>query len=83
MVDVLVVENIFLQSPHIFFIVYTTQSHLVVTPLDGQTSLLILKNEPKHFCLPPDSTGIPTATLLQAVCIISHRHNFTNTYRFY
>ena len=31
-------------------IVYTTQSHLVVTPTDGQTSLLISKNDPELFC---------------------------------
>ena len=31
-------------------IVYTTQSQLVVTPTDGQTSLLISKNDPELFC---------------------------------
>ena len=31
-------------------IVYTTQSLLVVTPTDGQTSLVISKNEPELFC---------------------------------
>ena len=32
-------------------IVYTTQSHLVVTPTDGQTStMLISKNDPELFC---------------------------------
>ena len=31
-------------------IVYTTQTHLVVTPTDGQTSLLISKNDPELFC---------------------------------
>ena len=31
-------------------IVYTTQSLLVVTPTDGQISLLISKNEPELFC---------------------------------
>ena len=40
-------------------IVYTTQSHLVVTPTDGQTSLLISKNDPELFCSTPD-TGYNT-----------------------
>ena len=31
-------------------IVYTTESHLVVTPTDGQTSMIISKNEPELFC---------------------------------
>ena len=31
-------------------IAYTTQSHLVVTPTDGQTSMLIPKNDPELFC---------------------------------
>ena len=31
-------------------IVYTAQSHLVVTPTDGQTSLLISRNDPELFC---------------------------------
>ena len=31
-------------------IVYTTQSLLVVTPTDGQTSMIIPKNEPELFC---------------------------------
>ena len=36
-------------------IVYTTQSHLVVTPTDGQTSLLISKNDPELFCSTPST----------------------------
>ena len=31
-------------------IVYTTESLLVVTPTDGQTSMIIPKNEPELFC---------------------------------
>ena len=31
-------------------IAYTTQNHLVVTPTNGQTSLLIHKNQHKKFC---------------------------------
>ena len=37
-------------------IVYTTQSHLVVTPTDGQTSMLISKNDPELFCFTPNTT---------------------------
>ena len=38
-------------------IVYTTQSHLIVTPTDGQTStLLISKNDPELFCSSPSTT---------------------------
>ena len=33
-------------------IVYTTQSLLVVTPTDGQTSMIISKNEPEISCSP-------------------------------
>ena len=32
-------------------IVYTTQSLLIVTPTDGQTSMIIPKNKPELFCL--------------------------------
>ena len=40
-------------------IVYTTQSHLVVTPTDGQTStMLISKNNPELFCPSPDDTDL-------------------------
>ena len=38
-------------------IVYTTQSQLVVTPTDGQTSLLICKNDPELFCPSPNSNN--------------------------
>ena len=31
-------------------IAYTTQSHLIVTPTDGQTSMLVTKNHPELFC---------------------------------
>ena len=37
-------------------IVCTTQSHLVVTPADGQTSMFISKNDPKPFCFTPYTT---------------------------
>ena len=38
-------------------IVYTTQSHLVVTPTDGLTStMLISKNDPELFCSSPSTT---------------------------
>ena len=36
-------------------IVYTTQSHLVVIPTDGQTSMLISKNDPELFCSTPNT----------------------------
>ena len=40
-------------------IVYTTQSHLVVTPTDGQSStMLISKNDPELFCPSPDDTDL-------------------------
>ena len=51
-------------------IVYTTQSNLVVTPTDGQTSLLIPKNEPEQFCFPPySSPAISTAVLSVAISL--------------
>jgi len=37
-------------------IVYTTQSLLVVTPTDGQTSIIISKSEPELFCSTPNTT---------------------------
>jgi len=36
-------------------IVYTTQSLLLVTPTDGQTSMFISKNEPELSCFPPNT----------------------------
>ena len=50
-------------------IAYTTQSHLVVTPADGQTSMLISKNKSRQLCSPPDpvvphySGGVSTVTV--------------------
>ena len=52
-------------------IAYTTQSHLVVTPTDGQTSLFVSKNEPKQFCFPPDAVILMTTILLTLVAILS------------
>ena len=53
-------------------IVCTTQSHLVVTPTDGQTSMLIPKNEPEHFCLsPPYYTRVTTATVVGGIILWS------------
>ena len=51
-------------------IVYTTQSNLVVTPADGQTStMLISKNDPELFCTTLNaSDGIDT---LQVIGLIS------------
>ena len=57
-------------------IVYTIQSHLVVTPTDGQTSMLISKNDPELFCSTPIITdnsittqviGLIVATLIALV----------------
>ena len=50
-------------------IVYTTQTHLVVTPTDGQTSLLISKNDPELFCSPPIATV--NSAIVQAVLIVA------------
>ena len=52
-------------------IAYTTQSHLVVTPTDGQTSQLILKNEPEQFCFPSNSTLLANTILLILASILS------------
>ena len=38
-------------------IVYTTQSHLVVTPTDAQTSMFISKNDPELFCSTSNTTN--------------------------
>ena len=46
-------------------IVYTTQSHLVVTPTDGQTSMFISKNDPELFCSTPNT--IDNTTIIQQV----------------
>ena len=43
-------------------IVYTTESHLVVTPTDGQTSIFISKNDPEVFCSTPIATNNSTTT---------------------
>ena len=53
-------------------IVYTTQSHLVVTPTVVQTSLLIPKNEHEHFCLsPPYYTHVTTAAVVEGIILWS------------
>ena len=51
-------------------IVYTTQSHLVVTPTDGQTSIMLIsKNDPELLCTTTYvSDGIDT---LQVIGLIS------------
>ena len=49
-------------------IVYTTQSLLVVTPTDGQTSLLIQKNDPELFCLTPSTTEDDSA-IIQVIAL--------------
>ena len=49
-------------------IVYTTQSQLVVTPTDGQTSMLISKNDPELFCSPP--IAMVNSAIVQVVAII-------------
>ena len=51
-------------------IVYTTQSHLVVTPTNGQTSLLISKNDPELFCS-TSSTSYNTNQLQQIPILIT------------
>ena len=51
-------------------IVYTTQSHLVVTPADGQTStMLISKNDPELFCT--TLTASDAIDTLQVIGLIS------------
>ena len=51
-------------------IVYTTQSHLVVTPTDGQTStMLISKNDPELFCPSPDSAYLQFLVALALILI--------------
>ena len=50
-------------------IVYTTQSHLVVTPTDGQTSTMVIpKNDPKLFCSIPSNTS--GSNIVQIVGIV-------------
>ena len=39
-------------------VAYTTQNHLVVTPTNGQTFLLIHKNEHEQFCLHRNSSRV-------------------------
>ena len=51
-------------------IVYTTQSLLVVTPTDGQTSLLISKNEPELFCSTNHSIGHFFSQVIRIILII-------------
>ena len=47
-------------------IVYTIQSHLVVTSTDGQTSMLISKNDPELFCSTPNTTN-NSAIVIQVI----------------
>ena len=52
-------------------IVYTTQSHLAVTPTDGQTStMLISKNDPELFCSPLDTTDDDNASIIRVVTLL-------------
>ena len=52
-------------------IVYTTQSHLVVTPTDGQTStMLISKNDPELFCFSPNTTDNINLSIIRAVTLL-------------
>ena len=49
-------------------IVYTTQSLLVVTPTDGQTSMIISKNNPELFC--STSNTADNSAIVQVVALI-------------
>ena len=49
-------------------IVYTTQSLLIVTPTDGQTSMIIRKNEPELFC-PTTNTDEDSTESIAAVIV--------------
>ena len=52
-------------------IVYTTQiSHLVVTPTDGQTSMLISKNDPELFCSTPSTSNNTNQQIPVTVTVI-------------
>ena len=46
------------------YIAYTAQSHLVVTSKDGKIFLLIPKDEPKQFCLPPNTSSVSSTVVL-------------------
>ena len=50
---------------------YTTQSHLIVTPTDGHTSLLVLKNESEQFCFPPNPILLANTILLTLTAVLS------------
>ena len=53
-------------------IVYTTQSHLVVTPTDGQTSaILISKNDPELFCVIPNTAMDVNILIIRSVAYIT------------
>ena len=52
-------------------IIYTTQSHLVVTPTDGQTSMIISKNESELFCFTPNTTDNSTIIHLIGIIIVT------------
>jgi len=45
-------------------IVYTTQSLLLVTPTDGQTSMFIYKNEPELSCFTPNTNDDDNAQFI-------------------
>ena len=48
-------------------IVYTTQSHIIVTTTNGQTSLLIPKNEPELSCFTNDTNIVQIVPLTIAI----------------
>ena len=52
-------------------IVYTTQSHLVVNPTDGQTStMLISKNDPELFCSPSNTTDNADLPITKVITVL-------------
>ena len=52
-------------------IVYTTQSHLVVIPTDGQTStMLISKNDPELFCSSSNTTDDAAIQIIRALILL-------------
>ena len=52
-------------------IVYTTQSHLVVIPTDGQTStMLISKNDPELFCSSLNTTDDAAIQIIRALILL-------------
>ena len=52
-------------------IVYTTQSHLVVTPTDDQTSIMLIsKNNPELFCSSPNTTNDTEIRIVQVIVVL-------------